>query len=101
MENGPERLAVIARMRAIMNEDCSIILHAHPMVFSLAQPWTKRISGNQMARNSLKYAVIDPVLRDKKIEEWNTVSLTPLIVTGVAILGVALAGIQIGRKRNV
>lgn len=91
MDNGPERLAIIRRMNAIMAEDCPILPFYHPVSFSLAQPWLPRISSNPMARNGLKYALLDPAVRAAKIAAWNRAPRWP----AAAALG-ALAALVAG-----
>jgi len=101
MDNGPERLAIIHRMNALLIEECPVILNFHPVAFTLNQPWTQRVSSNAMLVGGLKYSQIDPVLRSQKIRAWNRAPVWPLWVLGglfVLILGYA---IRWARQRNI
>ncbi len=100
MDNGAERLAIIHRMRDIMSEDCPIMPLMHPVIYSLAQPWTKRISNNLLARSSLKYVGVDAKLRAQKIAEWNRASPLPVVIGAVCLTAAVVGGIMIGRRRN-
>jgi ABC-type transport system substrate-binding protein len=100
MDDGPERLGVIRELRDILSEDCPIILFSHPVVFSLAQPWMPRISDNGMARNGMKYVMLDPEVRAEKLAEWNRTTLWPLWLASAALAGMIGYGIVIGRKRD-
>lgn len=101
MDNGPERMALIARLNAILTKDCPFVLNFHPVSFSLSNPWTPRITSNAMLSNGLKYTQVDPVLRSQKEREWNHVTLWPLwAALGAATLGGATA-VAWARRRNV
>ena len=43
MDNTPERLELVHKLTAIMNEDCPYVLLSHAVAFSLAQPWAQRV----------------------------------------------------------
>ena len=103
MDNGPERLALIHRMTAILVEQCPVIFTFHPVGFRLNQPWMPRIFENAMLATGggLKYSVIDPDLRAQKIREWNRAPAWPLGALGgvlALLLGYAIAW---ARKQNV
>lgn len=101
MDNGPERLALIAKLRAILTDDCPIALNFHNVVFLLSNPWTARVTSNAMLSNGLKYAQVDPVLRAEKEREWNRVPYWPLwVALGVVVLGGGSA-VAWARGRNV
>lgn len=93
MDNGPERLALIHRMNAILVEQCPIILTYHPVTFTLNQPWVPRLFNNAMLATA-KYTVVDPALRAQKIREWNHAPKWPLAVLGglvALVIGYAAA----------
>ena len=101
MDNGPERLAILRRMNAILTEDCPFVLQSHSVMYSLNQPWLPRTASNAMILAGLKYARLDPVLRAEKRQEWNRTPLWPtLTLVGLitAVIGVVVAR---ARKRNV
>lgn len=103
MDNGPERLAIIHRMNALLVEECPVILTFHSVNFTLSQPWLPRLFDNAMLATGggLKYAALDPELRARKIREWNHAPAWPLWTLGAAaalILGYAA---RRARKSNL
>jgi ABC-type oligopeptide transport system substrate-binding subunit len=101
MPNSPERLALLRQMNEILTRDCPIVLLFHPVAFSLNQPWIPRIASNPMVAGGLKYATLDPQLREQKRREWNQTPLWPSIALGgLLLIGVGSA-IVLGRRQNV
>jgi oligopeptide transport system substrate-binding protein len=90
MENGPEREALVLKMNDLLSQDVPHILSMHRSLFSLSQPWAPRIQSNPMLEGGLKYAVLDPVLREEARSQWNRKPLWPIVICGV-ICSVALA----------
>jgi ABC-type transport system substrate-binding protein len=90
MENGPEREGLVLKMNNLLSEDVPHILSMHRSLFSLSQPWAPRIQSNPMLEGGLKYAVLDPVLREEARSQWNRKPLWPIVICGV-ICSVALA----------
>lgn len=101
MDNGPERLKIIEQMNAILVDDCPIILSSHPVAFTLNQPWLPQIASNVMVAGGLKYAMLDPVLREQKRREWNKTPWWPTwTLAGLIGFGVGYT-IHRARNRNV
>ncbi|MDD5351043.1 MAG: hypothetical protein PHQ12_12595 [Chthoniobacteraceae bacterium] len=100
MDNGPERLAIIHRMNAILVEQCPVILTFHSVAFTLSQPWVPRLLDNAMLANGggLKYVTLDPALRAQKIREWNRTPAWPLWL--LAALGAGVIGYAVVRARR-
>ena len=101
MDNGPQRLEIIRKMNAILTEDCPIVLLFHSVAFTLNQPWLPRTASNAMVAGGLKYARLDPMLREEKRKIWNRTPLWPtLVVAGLVLLGAGAVVVR-ARKRNV
>ncbi len=102
MENGPERLAIIRRMNAILVEECPVIFLSNPVTFVLSQPWVPRISENAMLNTGggMKYVRLDPVLRAQKRREWNRAPMWPTWVVLAALGGTALYVAAWVRRQN-
>lgn len=103
MDNGPERLAIIHRMTAILIEQCPVIFTFHPVTFRLNQPWLPRIFQNAMLATGggLKYSVLDAELRAQKTREWNHAPTWPLWVLAGALALVVGYAIVWARRQNV
>ena len=100
MDNGPERLEIIHRMTAILVEQCPIIFTFHPVTFALNQPWMPRLFDNAMLATA-KYTVVDPVLRERKIREWNYAPAWPLWALGSGFVLIVAYAIRRARTQNV
>lgn len=99
MDNGPERQAVIDRMVAILREDAPWSFGFHPKDYSLRHAWIGNSKPNQMARNTLKYQKVDPVLRAQRRAEWNKVVLWPLGLMAL-LLAAAIAPAAVAMRRR-
>jgi ABC-type transport system substrate-binding protein len=97
MENGAEREEIIRRLNAILTEDVPAILLMHRSLFAISQPWAPRVQSNPMLEGGLKYAVLDPRLREMRRAEWNARPLWPLALLA-AFGGLAFIGIRSQRK---
>jgi ABC-type transport system substrate-binding protein len=101
MENSPERAQIIDTMNTKLLEDCPMVLSFNKAGYVLVQPWAPRTHSNVMLEGGLKYAVVDPVLRERKRHEWNHKPLWPLALFGVFFIGVVAYGVRWNRHRNV
>jgi oligopeptide transport system substrate-binding protein len=100
MDNGPERLEVIHRMNAILVEQCPVILTYYPVSFTLSQPWAPRITDNAMLVTG-KYTVLDPVLREIKIREWNRTPLWPIALLAAGGVAVVVYAMRRAKRSNI
>ncbi len=95
MEDSPERLALIQRMRQILDEDCATIYTFHDAYYVLNQGWTEHVLQHPVAFDLLKYYKVDPKLREQKQQEWNQPNyLFVLALAGLltaAVIPVALS----------
>jgi len=89
MDSGPERQAIIDQMIKIAREDAPWIWGFHPKVYALQHSWVRPGKPNVIARNTLKYARVDPELRERKRDEWNRPVVWPL---GLILAALLLAG---------
>lgn len=99
MDNTPERLALIGRMSAMLNEDCVAVWLSHSTSFVLTQPWAPRVNRNPLYFGTPKYALIDLPLREQRRKEWNKPVYWPMAMA-LAVMTAAIAyGIFRGRQR--
>jgi oligopeptide transport system substrate-binding protein len=101
MDDGPERLALIKRMREIAVEDCPLIYREHTEDLFLTQPWIRNVKPHAMANDSMKYRGVDGPMRARLQKEWNKPILWPAIVLiALVIAGSIPAAAVVNRRRN-
>ena len=101
MENTPERLEIVAKMNALLAEECPQILNFHKAFYTAVQPWAPRTHNNLMLEGGVKYAVIDEAVRAAKRREWNRKPLWPIAVLAGFVIFAAGWAVRINRQRNV
>jgi len=89
LDNGPERLAIIRRIRKLLEEERPWIELYHHESYALYHSWMKNVKPAGLSLPAAKYVDIDPVERKRLREEWNKPILWP------AYLGLVLAGLII------
>jgi oligopeptide transport system substrate-binding protein len=93
LENGPERLAIIWRMRDLLEVERPWIELSHGESYALYHAWMKNVKPAGLSLPAAKYVDIDPVARARMREEWNRPILWPayavaLLATMIAVPGV-------------
>jgi len=71
MENTPERLAIVQRMRDIVVEDAVWVPRFHTVDFILQHQWVKNYKPHGITGGYLKYRDVDVALRERLRKEWN------------------------------
>jgi len=102
MDNGPERLALIQKMNALLAEDCPVIWQFDKVTYLATQPWAHWTHNSRMIEYSFnKYHQVDPVLREKLRAEWNRKPLWPLFALGGLLIAGAAYGVRWNRRSHV
>lgn len=102
MDNGPERLALIEKMNAMLAEDCPVIWQFDKATFLATQPWALWTHNSRMIEYSNnKYHQVDPVLREKLRAEWNHQPMWPLFVLGGLLIGGIGYAVRWNRRDHV
>ena len=93
MENGPERLALIQQMNAMLAEDCPVIFEFSKANYVATQPWGRWTHNNPLLEGGFnKYHQVDPVLRARLRPEWNRRPLWPaMALAGLVVIGLGYA----------
>ena len=71
MDDTPDRLAIIRKMRTILQEDCPWIDDSHSVDPVLRYNWLKNAKSHPVALNTAKYLRIDYRLRARMRAQWN------------------------------
>jgi oligopeptide transport system substrate-binding protein len=101
MDDSTERMSIVKRMNAILAEDCAIIPTFNKAYYALVQPWATRTQNNFFLQVGLKYAYVDPVMREQKRAEWNRPARWPIPVAAALALAGIVYGVRLNRRRNV
>lgn len=100
MENGPERRQMVDRMLAIVRRDAPWVWGFHPKNFRLQHTWIDNAKANEMARNTLKYLRLDPVLRAELRAEWNRPVTWPLLIVALILAALIVPAFVMYRLRE-
>ena len=100
MEDGPERLAIIEQMLAIVRRDAPWVFAFYPVSFGLRHEWVHNVKPNLMANNTLKYRRVDSALRAERRREWNHPVLWPLALGGVMLIAVVTPAVLAWRRHE-
>jgi hypothetical protein len=100
MPNGPARRAVIDQMIEQVRHDAPWVWGFHPKAYALNHAWYGNANPNLMARNTLKYKTIDPVLRGRMQSEWNKPVVWPIVLMIAALFVSAIPAYRTYRKRQ-
>ncbi len=82
MDDGPERQAIIVKMRDIATEDCPWIPVYHSVSLSLAYDWLKNNKAHPIANDYNQYRSVDVAKRTTAQREWNQPNFLPILVIG-------------------
>lgn len=95
MGDDPKRQVLIQEMIAILRSDCPWIWGFFPQSFVLSNPWNSPNKPSGVALNVVKYASLDPIMREKLRLEWNKPLLWPFFAF-IAILLIIIAPAVVG-----
>jgi len=99
MDDGPERRALIRRMRDIAVEDCPWVFLKHDWDLVLANGWIGNLKLHPLSNDWLKYVRVDPALRERRRAEWNRPNYWPLPVVGAVLVLGTLPAVAVARRR--
>lgn len=88
MEDGPERLELIRKLRAIAVEDAPWIPLRHDEALGLTYDWVSNDKPHGVSNDTMMCWSVDGEMRARKQKEWNRPNFWPLIAL-LALLGFA------------
>jgi ABC-type transport system substrate-binding protein len=102
MDSGPRRQAIIDQMVKIAREDAPWVWGFHPKTYALQHAWVRPGKPNVISRGTLKYARVDPALRERRREEWNRPVVWPLgLILAALLLASAPAYVSYRRRERM
>jgi ABC-type transport system substrate-binding protein len=100
MPDGPERLAILRRMRAIAQEDCPIIPYRHTEAYGMLQPWLHNYKPHPVALDYWKYFRIDAPERARLQAEWNRPNYLPAILFAALLILATVPAVRVVNERT-
>jgi oligopeptide transport system substrate-binding protein len=100
MEDSPERLAIIKKMRAIAVEDSPWVFDDHSENISLHHGWMKNVKPHSMANDGLKYRRIDVEKRNAMRSTWNQPNYLPVLALAALMVAGSLPAVVTVRQRR-
>lgn len=101
MDNTPQRLAIIRRMRDLWTNDCPWICLYHSSGYSLSYDWLHDNKPHGVAYDGIRYVRVDGARRAALQRAWNQPNYTPIAVTLILLLlGSIPAVATVNARRN-
>jgi len=100
MDDTPQRLAIINRMRDIIVEDCPWIFNEHEETMSINYDWVHNVKPHPIALDYFQYEGIDGERRAVKERDWNQPKYWPIIGIILLIAIGSLPAISVVNKRR-
>ena len=102
MDDGPERLAIIQKMNAMLAEDCPVIFQFNKAFYVATQPWARWTHNTPTIEYGYnKYHQVDPVLRESLRREWNRKPVWPPIALGGLVAAGLIYAVRWNRRDHV
>jgi oligopeptide transport system substrate-binding protein len=86
MDDGPERLAVIRRMRDLAVEDCPWVFDSHSEDLVLHYDWLRNVKAHPIALDLAKYRDVDADKRARMRLAWNRPNYMPVFALAAFLL---------------
>ncbi|WP_257284374.1 ABC transporter substrate-binding protein [Endozoicomonas sp. SESOKO1] len=100
LANGPERLAAINQMVAIVQKDSPWIWGFNNKEYYLSNQWVYNTKRHGISQGTLKYVRVDPALREQKQKEWNQPIVWPLMASIGLLFLLIVPGVRAYRRRQ-
>jgi oligopeptide transport system substrate-binding protein len=100
MEDGPERLALIRRMREIAAVDCPWIFLQHDQNLALGYDWVRNIKPHPVAIDGGKYLAVDGPRRARLQAEWNRPNYWPAVAFAAFLIAGSIPAAATVRQRS-
>jgi oligopeptide transport system substrate-binding protein len=99
LDDTPERVALIRRMRDIAVEDCPWLFLQHDQDLILAYDWVRNSKPHPVANDSAKYLRVDGPRRSRLQAAWNRPNYWPVLGLAVFLVAGSLPAAAVVRRR--
>lgn len=100
LDDGPERLAIIRRMRDIAVEDCPWVFDSHSEDLVLHYDWMQNLKDHPIALDESKYVKIDAEKRARLRQEWNRPNYWPIVALAALLVAGSMPAVFTVRSRR-
>ena len=100
LDDGPERLSLIRRMRAIVQEDCPWICSQHEEILYLCHDWVQNVKPHPVANDTAAYLRVDAGRRAQRQAEWNRPVWWPIVAAAAFVLAGSVPAARVVRARR-
>jgi ABC-type transport system substrate-binding protein len=100
LDDGPEKIKVIDEMVRIAQDDAPWTWGYFPYASGAFQPWLHNAKPSIIVRDIGRYYRVDAAERARLQAEWNRPVWWPMVLLGLAIVGVLAWGRQAFRRRE-
>jgi hypothetical protein len=87
-------------MVRIARADAPWVWGFHPKDYGLAHAWVRNVKPNQMARNGVKFYLVDTVMREEQRAEWNRPRVWPIAAAVALLVATAVPAFVAYRRRE-
>jgi ABC-type transport system substrate-binding protein len=94
LENGPQRLAIIREIKAILERERPWIELYHRESYALYHAWMHNVKPAGLSLPAAKYVDVDPLQRSAMRERWNRPIRWPAYALAVLTAAIVIPGIQ-------
>ena len=100
MDNTPQRLALIKKMEALMQDDAVLIFGWSDEFGGAYQPWVHNGKPSNIIRDHVSYLRVDTRMRRAKIDEWNQAVVWPFYLLPALLALLVWPAWSVWRRRQ-
>jgi ABC-type transport system substrate-binding protein len=100
MSDGPERLAIIIKMRDMLAEDCPMVFDQHEVTMSLYYDWLHNVNPSPIAMDTPQYTWVDSRLRADREAKWNRPVYWPVTALMIFVVLGSIPAAKVVRERR-
>ena len=100
MDDGPERLELLRRIRSLVEKDCPVIPRLHTVTLMLSYDWHTNVKAHPVSNDWLRYRGINAAERARRQREWNQPVYWPALFAATMAGMLALPAAHAVRQRR-
>jgi len=100
MDDSPERLALLRKMRDVAVEDCPLVYLYHKQALGLTYGWVGSAKPHPIANDFSKYWRVDGPVRAARQTEWNRPNYWPILAALLFLIAGSVPAVAAVRGRS-